>query len=246
MLGQKEILFLGIGLGAGYYIAKLKLENDFFERLEKETEDARNHYRDLYDRKTSETTVSLEGFQGKVAEAAEALVKYQGIAEDPDVADSLATSEEYPVEDQTLPPYIQADIDYSEAVRSQDVNLSTPEEDAEDKGMVYSPLQTVKDEEAEIDTDFPYHISQETFYDDGQDKQYTITWYEGDQILAGQSDKEIPDNTIEMTIGRKHLQMFGQKAEDENTVYVRNEAMGADFEIVRDHRTYREVILGEK
>lgn len=93
--------------------------------------------------------------------------------------------------------------------------------------------------------DNPFVISQEEFFENGQDKQYSITWYDGDKTLAGQSDKVIPDETIEACIGKHHLEMFGVKSEDEDVVYIRNPITGSDYEITRSRGKYSVEVLGE-
>lgn len=81
----------------------------------------------------------------------------------------------------------------------------------------------------------PYVISIDDF---GQEEGYdtiTLTAY-SDGTIANYADDELEDP--ESTIGEDVLSKFG----DEDVVYIRNDRLKADFEVVRDNRTYVEVI----
>ena len=81
----------------------------------------------------------------------------------------------------------------------------------------------------------PYVISIDDF---GQEEGYdtiTLTAY-SDGTIANYADDELEDP--ESTIGEDILSKFG----DEDVVYIRNDRLKADFEVVRDNRTYVEVV----
>ena len=81
----------------------------------------------------------------------------------------------------------------------------------------------------------PYVISID---DCGQEEGYdtiTLTAY-SDGTIANYADDELEDP--ESTIGEDILSKFG----DEDVVYIRNDRLKADFEVVRDNRTYVEVV----
>ena len=81
----------------------------------------------------------------------------------------------------------------------------------------------------------PYVISIDDF---GQEEGYdtiTLTAY-SDGTIANYADDELEDP--ESTIGEDVLSKFG----DEDVVYIRNDRLKADFEVVRDNRTYVEVV----
>lgn len=68
---------------------------------------------------------------------------------------------------------------------------------------------------------------------------YCLTYY-SDDVLANDWWETLD---IEETIGRDALEHFGDYAED--IVHVRNERLNADYEVVRDHRTYAEVTAND-
>ena len=74
--------------------------------------------------------------------------------------------------------------------------------------------------------------------DFGQEEGYdtiTLTAY-SDGTIANYADDELEDP--ESTVGEDILNKFG----DEDVVYIRNDRLKADFEVVRDNRTYVEVV----
>lgn len=88
----------------------------------------------------------------------------------------------------------------------------------------------------------PYIISQEEFLqaEPGFD-QTTITYYEGDGALADERDQEIP--FIDPIIGEGNLQ-FGHGSGDSRIVYIRNERLSADYEVVKSDGKYAHEVLG--
>ena len=103
------------------------------------------------------------------------------------------------------------------------------------------PIITEKEQEQErimdddITCQFPYVISSDSFGTfDGYDT-VTLTYY-SDGILA-ELDDEIVDD-ISDTIGLESLNHFGEFEDD--VVFVRNNRLSTDFEVVKDLRTYEE------
>lgn len=89
----------------------------------------------------------------------------------------------------------------------------------------------------------PYIISVREYSENELDhQQATLTYYAGDQVLADEKDENIP-NTDE-TVGDNNLPRFGHRSEDPNTLFVRNEALEMDFEIVLKQGKYKEIVLG--
>lgn len=102
------------------------------------------------------------------------------------------------------------------------------------------------DVEAEMENrnpDEPYIISKEEFFANEDDyEQLQFTYYEGDHVLANEQDEEItyPDPII----GEDHLMHFGRGSGDPRIVYVRNEHLESDFEIVQHDGKYAHVVAG--
>lgn len=91
--------------------------------------------------------------------------------------------------------------------------------------------------------DYPFTITRDDYFDDEPDyDKLTLTYYVADDILADTRDEIVDD--VEGTIGPDALESFGHISGDPNICYVRNRERDADFEIVRDERSYSVVIHG--
>lgn len=91
----------------------------------------------------------------------------------------------------------------------------------------------------------PYVISVKEFMEDRDEyDKITITYFEDDDVLCDEREEVIPN--VEATVGSNALTSFGELSEDSKIVYVRNERTSTDFEVVRDTRSYAEVVLGFK
>ena len=95
------------------------------------------------------------------------------------------------------------------------------EEDAEEE------VEKMKDEK-------PYVISPESVGEDDYDV-VTFTYYAND-ILTNEHDEVIEGKELETLIGSDSLTHFGEYEED--CVYVRNDKLKTDFEILRDIMPY--------
>jgi len=91
--------------------------------------------------------------------------------------------------------------------------------------------------------DVPYIIHVDEFrQNEPSHDQVTYTYYEVDDILANTRNMRIED--MDEAIGLGNLGRWGHGSKDENIVYIRNEEMGMDFEILRDRGSYADTISG--
>lgn len=91
--------------------------------------------------------------------------------------------------------------------------------------------------------DRPFIVSSDEFFNDDQDYEtITITYYEGDEILADDRDEVIYD--IDGTIGVGTIDYFGHDKDDPNTIYVRNHKVEANYEVILDKGSYSKEVLG--
>ena len=84
-------------------------------------------------------------------------------------------------------------------------------------------------------TDGPFVISPDEFGEDPNYQTVSLTLYE-DGVLTDDYDDIVVD--VDDWVGEDSLTHFGEYEAD--SVFVRNESMQTDFEILRDLRTYRE------
>lgn len=88
----------------------------------------------------------------------------------------------------------------------------------------------------------PYIIKKETFFENDEDySQTTLTYYEADDVLLDEDDRVI-DNQIRLLGDDNYY--FGRGSGDKNIVYIRNEYLEADYEVVRSLGSYAEEVFG--
>lgn len=90
-----------------------------------------------------------------------------------------------------------------------------------------------KEIEEAMDKNKPYVISPDEFSELDDYTIKSLTYYT-DGVLTDESGKVI--NDVEGMVGEDSLEHFGEYEED--CVYVRNDDLSTDFEILRDYRAY--------
>lgn len=90
------------------------------------------------------------------------------------------------------------------------------------------------------DEELPYVISPEEFgiYDEEYER-ISLTYF-SDGILADDANNELSKEEIEDLVGLDSITHFGEHEDD--AVHVRNDRLKTDYEILRDLRTYEEVV----
>ncbi len=83
----------------------------------------------------------------------------------------------------------------------------------------------------------PYVISPDEFGEFEDYETISLTYY-ADKILADENDELVED--VEEIVGFESLGHFGEYEDD--SVFVRNDRMKADYEILLDQRNYSDVI----
>ncbi len=99
----------------------------------------------------------------------------------------------------------------------------------------YSGLSS--DEKEEDVVSEPYVISPDSFGELDEYEQISLTFYE-DQVLADENDEIVED--VEGTVGFESLTHFGEYEDD--SVFVRNDRLKCDYEILMDERLYSDVV----
>ena len=91
--------------------------------------------------------------------------------------------------------------------------------------------------------DGPYVISPEEFDEiDGYDA-VSLTYYHGDKVLTNMWDSPLDEDEIEEMVGKDFAEHYGEYEED--SVFIRNDDLKADYEICRDWRSFKDVVLGD-
>lgn len=83
----------------------------------------------------------------------------------------------------------------------------------------------------------PYVISPDEFGEFEDYERISLSYY-ADQILADEDDEKVED--VDNVVGLESLTHFGEFEDD--SVFVRNDRLKCDYEILLDQRTYSDVI----
>lgn len=156
------------------------------------------------------------------------------------VADLIKETEEPPkVED----PRVKAQkVQYNKIVKGAGYDASMDEfEKTEAEAAEVIHKNVFNDEQGPKD---PYVIGEDTFManEDGFEQE-TVTYYENGKQYVDTHDKII--DKAEQIFG-PNPPNFGDRSNDPNLVYIRNENLRMDYEVVRSERSYEEDVLGQE
>ena len=230
-----SVLSFGAGAGSAYFFAKKKLETKYEQIAAQEIADAKRYYAALH--KTDEFASPISAMEHYV-EQVDGL-QYRAIhpALEPVIDDGSAESADLIARGEELAEQLEAEEETSKLEEAEEVHNvfegKTPVDDNFD----------LEDEMKRRNQYIPYVITHDEFYLGEKDyEQSTLTYYEGDDVLADERDQVI--NETETTVGNANLLRFGHGSKDNNVVYIRNERLALDFEIVRSNGAYAKEVLG--
>lgn len=108
------------------------------------------------------------------------------------------------------------------------------------KDSGYKPNQTDTNQNSEEDDDMdkPYVIPPEEFGENDYET-VSLTYYEGDGVLVDDTNEPFEEDEIEEYVVPDFAEHFGEYEDD--SVFVRNDFMKTDFEILKDQRSYSEL-----
>ena len=109
-----------------------------------------------------------------------------------------------------------------------------------EQGYDYNGISK-KEGEEEMAENRPYVISPEEFDENGY-KTKTLFYY-NDDVVTDERGKVLSESSIEKLIGKESLTTFGQDESD--SVFVRNDDLKTDYEILADERNYHEMFMGD-
>lgn len=95
-----------------------------------------------------------------------------------------------------------------------------------------------------VNEDLPLYeiISEERWTDQDYPDQVTIMFYTDDKTFAGENEEII--SGVKDLIGPDDLLRFGEKSNDPDVVYIRNNDIEADFQVIRVHGSYATLVMG--
>lgn len=96
--------------------------------------------------------------------------------------------------------------------------------------------RSVEEKKGEAFVEKPYVISPEEFGEFEEYEKISLTYY-ADEVLADENDEEVDD--VDEIVGEESLNHFGEYEDD--SVFVRNDRLKCDYEILLDQRNYLDV-----
>lgn len=96
--------------------------------------------------------------------------------------------------------------------------------------------RSVEEKKGEAFAEKPYVISPEEFGEFEEYEKISLTYY-ADEVLADENDEEVDD--VDEIVGDESLNHFGEYEDD--SVFVRNDRLKCDYEILLDQRNYSDV-----
>lgn len=224
---------LGIGGYGGYYIANRKLRTLYNKMIKHDIEHTREYYQRRY----------KEGKYATPEEAAGNLIPVD--LNSPEAEEALG-----------LKPAVDALLSYSPTFDGEEV--AETDEEAErlqqehEKKMSnifqHGLRQEPWDHEAELlrrasEPNAPYILTQDEYMSNETEfEQSTLTYYQVDDVLTDSRDEEIRDS--DNTVGDVNLTKFGHGSGDPNVLYIRNERLEMEFEILLERTSFVKAVLG--
>lgn len=95
------------------------------------------------------------------------------------------------------------------------------------------------EEKKPADKQEPHVISPDEFGDQDDYDEISLTYY-ADGTVTDDNDRAMDEDEIEETIGKDSLTHFGEYEDD--SVFVRNDRLKADYEILMDQRSYADIL----
>lgn len=215
------ILGLGIGLVAGHYISKPYWKKKYEELANTEISEMREHYHQK---------IAVLEQKPKLEE----IVREQGYTQTEEEAINDA-NRRFPAEE--------------EISEEESKGINVVSENAGPVSNIFTTTGEVVDrwnydkELAQRTEDRPYVIHIEEFKEAAKDyDQVTYTWWENDSIMTAADDEVVEE--VDRIVGEENLKLFGHGSEQQHVVYVRNDKLGMDIEILRSQDGYGEVVHG--
>lgn len=222
-----HLIALVVGASSGALVTKYILDKKYKEQLASETAEIRRYY------------TLIRKSDGSL-----------GILGDQEVVEVVPSSETEEVEREDGPEMVRLPSKYIPVEDPRDlpetINIFGGNQEVYDLGPELDGPggDVVSDDPLEGYTRLsghPYIISQYDFFNTNEDwEKATITYYLGDKVVLDEREYYLTDS--DQIIGDRHLNMFGVLSDDPMVVYVRNERLSQDFEIIAMDGKYSDLL----
>lgn len=227
------IIGLGVGAVASYFWTKKRLEKRLEKHYEEVAEEEISQMREHFRKRLLVREQKPDLASGELATATEELgyASPTGPKPSPPEADPTAIEPRPPV---PVPPRPSKPNAIHEAL--EDAQNRDPMDAAPPDGWDWD------EEKANRNERIPYviHVDErgEADFD-----QVTYTYYEGDDVVCDERNSIL--QPVDEVVGNHNLGRFGHGGtEDPNVVYLRNEHLALEIELVRDSGSYTEEVRG--
>jgi len=242
--GAASIVSLAAGLAVGYKLAVHRLNETYNEQMEEELRKTAEFY-ERNQRKFADPADAVKVLvpekvdEIKAAAAVAAVTKDEISTEDLErVLDGLKYNKITPAEGIKAP----VKVDVSERItRPSVVHHSVFENqgetlDVEDDEAYDAMMEARADE-------IVYLVTKEEHFENAHEfDMVTLTYYAGDNVLADENDQ--PVEAFAEAIGTPDNLQFGRWSEDAKIVYIRNEKLAIEYEILKSDGRYAIEVLG--
>lgn len=190
----------------------------------------------------------------EIAEAKEYYGRLSKPGTPTELAEALVEKRERDIVKGLIEPYVSDEVEQSrsrlEEVTGRNVEVQVPGATVTaDTVNIFTSNEPewnnfdYEEELANRSDERPYVITYDEFTDGEREyEQISLSYYEDDDTLTDDQDQPVPDP--DAIVGNENLLRFGHASKDNNIVYVRNEELETDFEIVRNNHSYAQHILG--
>lgn len=236
---------VGAGLGGflGFFLSKKRLEIKYHQlaqdEIESEVSTMREHFR--------QRQLALQAREEKITPLKDKVEELGYVADPPlvvtppaAVIDAAAEAAEAAKEEELVKESLREakvssdEVDEDEPKVQQNVfeNSSEDEWDYTREYRKRSPLR-------------PYVIHRDEREERPSYDEVTFTYYDTDDVLCNEKDEVIgAGEERNKLVGETNLNKFGHGSGDANIVYIRNDALEMQFEIVRSPNSYAEEVHG--
>ena len=219
------------GFAAGFFFHKKLNDIQFVEITEEEMKQISEDL-DSSDKSKKSRDKSIEDVESKVSQA----------TNEDELRNALQGKVKYAnADDKSKERYSKAwesVKDYSDEENADSIPVDLEENMDEDF------LEMLELEEVEPGQVTPPHIiSLSEFYNERPEyDKITIEWYEPDNVYLDENEEIIAD--ISTYVGELASKLFTENGPDDDPdiCFVRNEKFGSDYEIIRHHLSYKEMI----
>lgn len=238
-IGATALISAGLGLVAGYKLAVHRLNDVYNEQMEEELSKTRAYY----ERNTPKFPDPVQ--------AVKALRPEEVVEVKEQARQAAVEMSDEEVSEETLEKVIEG-LKYHKitpAIPKRESVVEVKEQVITEHnvfaGDTLSPEDDENYEEAMADRENQdiYLVTQEEHMENPHEfREVTLTYYEGDSILV--DEEERPIQKYEKLIGEKENLQFGRWSGDPNVVYIRNETLGVEVEILRSTGKYSVEVAG--